>query len=1824
MKKLYALLFGVFVAAFLLLGQDAFAQYTPGSYTVQKNADTWNAISGGTQVKEIMSTSAGDFFQKVYEFSNEITIPFNIQFVNLLTNKIKISGSGSIVMGGSASVPDNIIYDYEAWIGYYQFYYNFNYGGNYQYGTNNQLMAWTGSTFPCKPDCNVQYQTQGTAPNRIFYVEVDGWGNYAAAYDEGYNNNIYSNYGPTYLSWQYKLYEGSSFISKFDIDYGPWNGNINGGSNPYGYTYNSIENGTCVCGIRTSPLVYKSIYLGNFNSLSAGTSMTSINSNGSYSGYYDVGGEYYPQGAGPTGGFTLAIRYPYNACFTHPSPSPLDQAILLINNAITPTVSLSNEGQNPFTALSVTCTIVQSGVGQVYSNTVALSGTQMPAAQGGTGTPITFATYTPTAYGLYTITYALTASTPADQYTPDNTFVTQFICSPPNNVASVAALLPAAGSRTPVGYATPVSFRYRNLGVNAQSNTPVSVYITNPQGAVVYRDTAIIPYWVSTPGFAIRDTTFKDFVPQTNGNYTLCGVTLLANDQNHADDTVCGAVIVRYLADVAAITVLNPDDQEEKPEKKQFRPQGTFQSVGVEDLFDVPARYEIHRCSDNTILWGIDSTIPELNTDAGPVKFSFPAVDRNNPAHDIAKLAPGCYNICMFSKEIDDGDHSNDTACQQFSIIPRLSGVIQVGAGRHFQSITAAVDSMRFRGIGGNLLLQLTDQNYTENGTTDVASAFSAVDMGGIVGTGPTAVVTWQPLPNVFPTITFTGNKQYCINYDELSPQYMVWDGYNLQAPTTDAVTPEPNKRGMKIVNNSSTPGSIFRMAHGRTYLTFKNLNLINNGNLTDNASRAIDMQNLYDQYSYFQYQIKDTSAIHDITVDNCFIGNANYAISDSGTNPMFDVGKTVFVNIRNFNNRFSRNTIGSQQYPIGSTGIFLSNEDGLQITRNEISWITGASTTNGYDAAITAMNGNHVNLLINGNKIHNISAPNTSGANVIAGIDIQQAALIYVFGTGPAARSSQLPQVTGNRIVNNFIYDMRVNTSSAGTNSVMPIRDMTVNSATYTVQNDSVFNNSIAIANTEAVVTMNHVANPFLFNNIYQNLNTNASATAVLYNLTVPRPMFSAVSSNYNMIDFRNATLFANMHEYDYATGVATYNVTIPNLNGWHTLTQQDLLTPTGDPLFTMDSLHLPLAATYIYTQASNAGLWLGSATQATDIDGDPRITGGSAPDIGADEFDGFQYVNDLAVKVITKPSGISDNNGITLVTAETPLAIQAIVQNLGAVIAPNRAVTTRVDYSTNGGVTWIPIKTTVSAPMTWAVNEWKVVDLVGPAITGEVGKLFRVTVSVPNDQNNSNNTLTKIFRITVKRQGTLLTYNSSTLKGRQNKDSLAAALQRLSVPYDSLDRDAYSSNPIDYTPWWTIVWSTGDPTTPYYTNGVTLGSGSVSQKEEQEIINYLTAGQTYAKKSLIIAGENIAQYLDTAATNSFKQLNNVVTDGEFMLGWMHTRFVGQYAGQNYPTATPNQYRGLLQGTGLYFVFADSLANVANLANYCVSPDVVRPTPVTGTVGTNTSRFAYFYTTHPSTPMDSGAGTAWNGAKSNIVFYAFDWADPGQTVGLRDGEIAPVNVSGTTRFLRGALDFIKSFGGTVLPVEFTSIKGDAKADGNLITWSVSGQKDIDHYEVELLGDNTWNWAGTVKANNTDNYSFLHSAESALQIGKTYTYRVEGVGIDGSRNASNTVNVERTASGSAFTIAQNYPNPFSGSTVIGYSVPENGTVSLRVLDLTGKVVSTGLDNAMMTAGSHTFTVDANGLASGTYIYEVSFTNSNGETSVLRSKMTLDK
>lgn len=1774
MKKIYALLLGLLAFASLAVVPAAHAQYPVTSYSVRANTNAFVPISGGTEITDLKPTTIYWYYRVQ---PSEVSLPFNYRFCNLVSNKFKVCSDGTVICGGSAQWPDACLYNYGVYNGQSIYYSQFTYPQyGYGYYPNNAVYPFSSYTMADVSTTNYAYLVQGTAPNRKVTIQSTNIRPY-------YNNN-------NGCSFQVVLYETSAtsaFISKVEINFGPLENTNSWG--PYGFSTGIKDVGNCNGEI--------SIAVANIP-------------NGATPTYTTCG--YYSSQMPPQINYTFDIRYDYNLAWISPNNYPANNQILLINTPFTPSARISNVGKKPFTAITLRLQITGDPANP-YDQSVAIPAAGMPVPYDGLSSQISFPDYTPVNYGIYTMTYSVGSSTPTDQFTPDNTFTSTFIISPPNNIAAVKINSPGANVRTPVNIPTPIGAQFRNYGVNNQTGVPVAVYIQNPQGLVVYRDTQILNNWLSSQ---IRDTDFKDFTPTQNGVYTICAMGMLPSDQLRSDDTVCAKFTVAYEADVYAVSIFNPDDQEEKAEKKRFQVGAYFQSVGARDLFDVPVRVRILRCSDDALVFQADTIMPELNVDAGAVKMYFPS---KQGIYDIANLAPGCYKVCAIARQIDDGDRTNDTTCTFFGIIPRLEGNIEVGVGRRFQTISAAIDSLRFRGVGGPkfgyLNLILTDAAYSENGTTTASSPSAALDFIGIPGAGPTTEmgtpsvfwINWIPKKGVSPVITITGSKQYAMNWGYNSSHYMRWDGNNLFNVTPDIALPEPVKRGITIINNSTFVGSsVFNMEFGRHHLVLKNLNIRNNGNITNANSIGIRIANIFNLQSFLT-GVRDTVPINNITIENNLIENAGIGISDIGTIPLFDLNQAIFFDKRNFANRIVRNNIGSQAFPIGTIGVQVGNEDGLYLGHNEISSIQGFAGST-YGGGIAVNSGNSINLWIDANKIHNFrSSSAIITPNTLVGIDIQQAATIYTQGSGTGQKKSTLPVSTRNRITNNMIYDARV--ANLAPTTIRPI-GISTNAASYFIDNDSIFNNSLSVNNAPAMIVLTREGRPFLWDNVIQNLNTSLGA-ALVYDLTVPRPMNSNVSSNYNNFDVRNAPNFAILREYDRATGTFIQNETVATLNEWRTRTQQDMASVTGDPMFRADSLHLPGATSYILSPASNSGAWLNTATQTQDFDGEDRRVANEFVDMGADEFEGFQYTNDLGVQVITKPSGITDATGAVSVTAENPLAIQALVKNMGSIKAFNRSVTSRVDVSTDNGLTWNFLGQSTKTNLNFDVNETKVIDFVGPNITNEAGKLYRVTVSVAPDQNNANNSLTKIFKLLVKRAAVLISYESSTAQGLKNKDSLALALGRLGVPYDSLNRTTFGVGAIDYTPWWTLIWSTGDQAVAY--NG-SLGVGAVSLKEEEEIINFLRAGQTYAKKSFIIAGENIAEYNDP--TSPFRQLNNVITDQEFMATWMHTQFVGRYPGRNYPAALPTSYRGALQGVGSYFKFADSIQ--------AISPDVIKVNPATATVGDNVSRVAYNYVIHPTTPLDSGAGTAWTGSTFNVVFYPFDWSDAFQTVGLRDGETFAANVSGTTRFLRGALDFLQTFRGTVLPVEFVDIKGAALKTGNEITWSVAAQKNVDHYEVEMLSGNDWNWVGQTKASSSQDYSYLHTASAAFEVGKSFTYRIVSVDLDGSRALSKTVSFGRTGEGVEFSLEQNFPNPVNPTTVFNFSLPENGTVSLRILDMTGKVISTPVNGTEYNAGTNSFKFDASNLASGTYVYELSFINANGEISKLSRKMTLSK
>jgi len=107
----------------------------------------------------------------------------------------------------------------------------------------------------------------------------------------------------------------------------------------------------------------------------------------------------------------------------------------------------------------------------------------------------------------------------------------------------------------------------------------------------------------------------------------------------------------------------------------------------------------------------------------------------------------------------------------------------------------------------------------------------------------------------------------------------------------------------------------------------------------------------------------------------------------------------------------------------------------------------------------------------------------------------------------------------------------------------------------------------------------------------------------------------------------------------------------------------------------------------------------------------------------------------------------------------------------------------------------------------------------------------------------------------------------------------------------------------------------------------------------------------------------------------------------------------------------------------------------------------------------------------------------------------------------------------------------------------------------------------------------------------------------------TFYWRVQAIGNDGASLFSDvwnfTMNVPNDVNGahssiSSATLGTNYPNPFSASTTIPFTIGEQGFITLEVLDPLGRNCAV-LASGNYTSGNHEAKFDGEHFASGTYV-----------------------
>ena len=124
-------------------------------------------------------------------------------------------------------------------------------------------------------------------------------------------------------------------------------------------------------------------------------------------------------------------------------------------------------------------------------------------------------------------------------------------------------------------------------------------------------------------------------------------------------------------------------------------------------------------------------------------------------------------------------------------------------------------------------------------------------------------------------------------------------------------------------------------------------------------------------------------------------------------------------------------------------------------------------------------------------------------------------------------------------------------------------------------------------------------------------------------------------------------------------------------------------------------------------------------------------------------------------------------------------------------------------------------------------------------------------------------------------------------------------------------------------------------------------------------------------------------------------------------------------------------------------------------------------------------------------------------------------------------------------------------------------------------------------------------WSGRLYIPSIIEYNNPAGDMGAIWVGGPSPYKLYYDGY----NLTTRINNNHSEIPVDYSLGQNYPNPFNPVTKIDFSIPKNGTVTLKIYDLLGKEVVTLIDKEM-NSGNYTVDFDASKLSSGTYFYKL--------------------
>ena len=242
------------------------------------------------------------------------------------------------------------------------------------------------------------------------------------------------------------------------------------------------------------------------------------------------------------------------------------------------------------------------------------------------------------------------------------------------------------------------------------------------------------------------------------------------------------------------------------------------------------------------------------------------------------------------------------------------------------------------------------------------------------------------------------------------------------------------------------------------------------------------------------------------------------------------------------------------------------------------------------------------------------------------------------------------------------------------------------------------------------------------------------------------------------------------------------------------------------------------------------------------------------------------------------------------------------------------------------------------------------------------------------------------------------------------------------------------------------------------------------------------------------------------------------------------------------------------------------------------------------------------------------GCGESWRSIDGGATFTQISIPSAGYQV---------VVVDSITQYAAQSGGFYKLESDYFIPVELSSFTASTDNYKIILNWITLSELNNRGFEIEQSFDNeSFTTLGFVPGSGSTteqrNYSYtVKNSPAGLQY-----YRLKQLDYDGSYEYSPIVEIDGPLP-VEFVLNQNYPNPFNPSTSISFSLPVDSDVQLSLYNMLGQKVL-DITNSQFQAGTHQVDFIAKGLSSGTYIYLINATSSNGSDFDKAKKLILMK